>query len=295
MNSRQSLNRPLFGAQYDRCFHAAILPFPHQRVRVRYLTKRDRDWQLTPSANDPWFGHYGEDGLLSSRHILIVEDEAEIRSIVARMLEGEGTHLVEASNGAEADAALQTQRFDLVLLDLKLPDVDGLDILRRLRQRSMVPVIVLTGQSEEVDQILGLELGADDYVIKPFSKRVLLARMKNAMRRSEPKIAVGDKDQTYYVDAAGWRFDLAQPELISPNDDHVPLTGAECRLLRTLLDHRDQLVSREELSLEVLGRKLKDSRSIDALIARLRAKFRAVGVSTSIIHTVHGVGYELSL
>lgn len=231
--------------------------------------------------------------MLSGRSILIVEDDPEVRRVIAQLLEGEGTHLVEATSGAEADAALRTKHFDLVLLDLKLPDDDGLNILRRLRQRSMVPVIVLTAQSDEVDQILGLELGADDYIIKPFFNRVLLARMKNAMRHWESTTGAENGLQAHSVNIAGWQFDTEQLDLISPEGDHVPLTGAEYRLLRTLLEHRDQVVSREELSLVVLGRKLEDSRSIDALIARLRAKFRAGGTSTSIIRTVHGIGYGL--
>lgn len=239
------------------------------------------------------FGHNGKNGVLSGRNILIVEDDPAVRSIIAQLLEGEGMHFVEAANGAEAVAALGTKRFDLVLLDLKLPDDDGLNILRRLRQWSMVPVIILTAQSDEVDQILGLELGADDYIIKPFFNRVLLARMKNAMRRWESTTGVEKENQAHCVNIAGWRFDAEQLDLISPEGDHVPLTGAEYRLLRTLLEHRDQVVSREELSLVVLGRKLEDSRSIDALIARLRAKFRAGGTSASIIRTVHGVGYGL--
>ena len=224
---------------------------------------------------------------------MIVEDDPAIRSVIAQLLKSEGMHLVEAASGAEADAALRTERFDMVLLDLKLPDDDGLNILRRLRQRSMVPVIVLTAQSDEVDQILGLELGADDYIIKPFFNRVLLARMKNAMRRGESTTGSENEVQTERVSIAGWRFDSEQLDLISPEGDHVPLTGAEYRLLRTLLNHRDQVVSREELSMVVLGRKLEDSRSIDALVGRLRAKFRAGGTSTSIIRTVHGVGYGL--
>ena len=231
--------------------------------------------------------------MLTGRNILIVEDDPEIRSVVARLLEGEGAHLVEAADCSEAVAALRNEHFDLILLDLKLPDDDGLNFLRRLRQRSMVPVVVLTGKSDEVDQILGLELGADDYVIKPFLNRVLLARMKNAIRRCEPATVSNNVNQTQSVNIAGWRFDAEQLDLISPEGDHVPLTGAEYRLLRTLLEHRDQVVSREELSLVVLGRKLEDSRSIDALIARLRARFRAGGASTSIIRTVHGVGYGL--
>jgi DNA-binding response OmpR family regulator len=231
--------------------------------------------------------------VLTGRNILIVEDDPEVRSIIARLLEGEGTHFVEATGGAEAVAALRTKRFDLVLLDLKLPDDDGLDILRRLRQRSMVPVIVLTAQSDEVSQVLCLELGADDYIIKPFFNSVLLARMKNAMRRWEPTSGAENGNQTQWVNIAGWRLDGEQLDLISPAGDHVSLTGAEYRLLRTLLEHRDQVVSREELSVVVLGRKLEDSRSIDSLIARLRARFKAGGASTSIIRTVHGVGYGL--
>ncbi len=165
--------------------------------------------------------------MLSRRNVLIVEDDPAVRNLVAQVLEGEGMHLVEAANGAEADAALRTKQFDLVLLDLKLPDDDGLNILRRLRQRSMVPVIVLTAQSDEVDQILGLELGADDYIIKPFFNRVLLARMKNAMRRWESTTGAENENQAHCVDIAGWRFDAKQLDLISPEGDHVPLKGAE--------------------------------------------------------------------
>ncbi|MDX1482917.1 MAG: response regulator transcription factor [Alphaproteobacteria bacterium] len=231
--------------------------------------------------------------MLAKRNILIVEDDLEVCRVVAALMEQEGARLTQVHRGAEAEVALGGEPFDLVLLDLNLPDQHGLDILRSIRQSSMMPVIVLTARSDDIDQVLGLELGADDYVTKPFSSRVLLARMNNVLRHWDSMNTTEKPDSVPDADIAGWGFDAADASLVSPSGDRVPLTGAEYRLLRTLLAHRNRAISRQELSLVVLGRKLENSRSVDALVARLRVKVNAAGKAASAIRTVHGVGYGL--
>ena len=235
--------------------------------------------------------------MLSGRRVLIVDDDPEVRRVVAEMLSGEGASSVQASSRAEWEIAWREDKFDLVLLDLNLPDGDGLSILRQIRQHSDIAIIILTGRKiDEIDEVVGLELGANDYVIKPFRQRSLLARIKVALRRGGDSEIANKDDQMSRFEIQGWRFDIERRGLISPVGDRVPLTAGEYRLLRTLFERRDQIISRRELSAAVFGREVEaDSRSIDTLVSRLRAKLGSAGVSHSIIRTVVGAGYSLNL
>ena len=234
--------------------------------------------------------------MLSGRHILIVEDEPAIRRAVAKLLSNEGANTVQVSSRAELEIAWRINEFDLVLLDLNLPDDDGLNILRRLRQNSDVPIIVLTGKCNEIDEVLGLELGANDYITKPFRPRSLLARIKGALRAPGDNDSANDENPMSRFEVRGWRFDIERRYLISPDGDRATLTTAEYRLLRALFERRSQVVSRKELSVAVFGRKHEeDSRNIDTIVSRLRLKFGSDEASKSIIQTVIGDGYILDL
>ena len=234
--------------------------------------------------------------MLSGRHILIVEDEPAIRRAVAKLLSNEGANTVQVGSRAELEIAWRINEFDLVLLDLNLPDDDGLNILRRLRQNSDVPIIVLTGKCNEIDEVLGLELGANDYIAKPFRPRSLLARIKGALRAPGDNDSANDENPMSRFVVRGWHFDIERRYLISPDGDRAPLTTAEYRLLRALFERRSQVVSRKELSVAVFGRKHEeDSRNIDTIVSRLRVKFGSDEASKSIIQTVVGAGYIFDL
>lgn len=233
--------------------------------------------------------------MLSGRHVLIVEDDPAICQIVIKLLSGEGANVVQASSLGEWKIAWRDEKYDLVLLDLSLPDGDGLSILRQIREISGVPVIILTGKDEEISEVVGLELGADDYVMKPFRQHSLLARIKNALRRAGDIDIADEDDQMSRFEVRGWRFDAEQRDLISPEGNRIPLTAAEYRLLRTLFERPDEVISRSELSAAVFGRSVEDDkRSIDTLVSRLRAKFGSDELSKSIIRTVVGAGYAFN-
>ncbi len=233
--------------------------------------------------------------MLSGRRVLIVEDDPASREMVVKLLSGEGADVVQASSRGEWEVVWQDEKFDLVLLDLNLPDGDGLSILRQIREDSDVAVIILTGKGEEISEVLGLELGADDYVMKPFRQHSLLARIKNALRQAGDTGITDEDDQMSRFKVQGWRFDTEQRDLIAPDGSRIPLTAAEYRLLRTLFEQPNRVISRSELSAAVFGRGVEDDkRSIDTLVSRLRAKFGSDELSKSIIRTVVGAGYSFN-
>lgn len=234
--------------------------------------------------------------MLSGRNFLIVEDDLQVRHALASLVSAEGGSSVEIGSLAEFEIAWQKNNFDFVLLDLNLPDGDGLNILRRSRRDSDVPILILTGKSDEIDEVLGLELGATDYVIKPFRQRSLLARISRALRQTSDFDSTNDDNQISRFEIQGWRFDADRRGLISPDGTRVQLTTAEYRLLGALFEARDQVLSRKELSAIVFGREIdEDSRSIDTLVSRLRTKLDSVGTSETIIRTVVGVGYTFNM
>lgn len=226
-------------------------------------------------------------------HILVVDDDAEIRALLRDYLERNGLRATAVADGRGMRAALDTGHFDLVVLDLMLPGEDGLTLCRELRARSNLPVIMLTARTEETDRIVGLEMGADDYVPKPFNPRELLARIKAVLRRTQALPPVPDRPEARHLRFAGWTLDLARRQLVSPAGVVVPLSGGEYRLLKIFLDHPNRVLSRDQLLDLARGREaLPFDRSIDVQVGRLRR--RLADEAAALIQTVRGEGYVLA-
>jgi len=228
-----------------------------------------------------------------SEHILIVDDDAEIRALLRDYLERNGLRATAVADGRGLRAALDTGRFDLVVLDLMLPGEDGLTLCRELRARSNLPVIMLTARTEETDRIVGLEMGADDYVPKPFNPRELLARIKAVLRRTQALPPPADATEAQRLRFAGWTLELARRQLVSPAGVVVPLSGGEYRLLKIFLDHPNRVLTRDQLLDLARGREaLPFDRSIDVQVGRLRR--RLDDEAATLIQTVRGEGYVLA-
>jgi two-component system OmpR family response regulator len=226
-------------------------------------------------------------------HILIVDDDAEIRTLLCDYLERNGLRATAVADGRGMRAALDTGHFDLVVLDLMLPGEDGLTLCRELRARSSLPVIMLTARGEETDRIVGLEMGADDYVPKPFNPRELLARIKAVLRRAQALPPAADATEARRLRFAGWTLDLMRRQLVSPASVVVLLSGGEYRLLRIFLDHPNRVLSRDQLLDLARGREaLPFDRSIDVQVGRLRR--RLADEAAALIQTVRGEGYVLA-
>ena len=228
-------------------------------------------------------------------HILIVDDDAEIRLLLSRYLEKNGLQASTVPDGRAMWRALDEISFDLIVLDLMLPGDDGLTLCRKLRARSDIPIIMLTARGEETDRIVGLEMGADDYLAKPFSARELLARIKVILRRVRslpPKLRPDDATQLRFAD---WVLDTVGRQLISPDQKLSPISGAEYRLLRVFLDHPNRVLSREQLMDLTLGREAGPmDRSIDVQVSRLRHRLGDDSREPQLIKTVRGEGYVLA-
>jgi two-component system OmpR family response regulator len=228
-------------------------------------------------------------------NILIVEDDPDIRTLVCTYLGREGFEVTECADGASLRSVFETRPFDLLLVDLNLPDDDGLNLIRYVKEISDVGIIVLTGKADPVDHVVGLEMGADDYLTKPFNLRVLLARIKSVLRRTRGG-ADGSAPKSGALSFRGWTLDPATRRLIGPNARPVALTTAEYNLLMTLLSSPNAVISREDLSQAVYGRELgENSRSIDVLVGRLRRKLETGERDDgSLIRSVRGSGYLLA-
>ncbi|HJR51183.1 MAG TPA: response regulator [Gemmatimonadales bacterium] len=226
---------------------------------------------------------------MATQRVLIVEDEPDIRDLLVFHLEREGYQVTTSRDGAEAVRLCRTAAPDLVLLDLMLPGMDGLEVCRRLRldpATQAIPIVMLTARGDEVDRILGLEMGADDYVVKPFSPRELVARIRAVLRRTRP--APG----TAPLAVGRLRIDLAA-HIVTVDDTAVALTRKEFDLLRALVEARGRVLSREFLLDHVWGYAAAgeiESRTVDVHVRRLRQKLGAEGQR---IGTVTGVGYRL--
>ena len=223
-------------------------------------------------------------------HILIIEDDEAIARLVAGFLERSGFRTTHLPNGRAVDEVLSLDRPDLVLLDLLLPGEDGISIARRVRTAHDVPIIMLTAMSEERDRITGLDLGADDYVTKPFSARELVARVRAVLRRSDPS-APATRVAVHYA-FAGWNLDARSRELTDPAGVRVDLTGAEFELLRAFCDHPGAVVGRDQLMKWAQGRRVEPyDRTVDTQISRLRCKIEPDDTSPALIKTVRNAGY----
>ncbi|MGB7540881.1 MAG: response regulator [Burkholderiales bacterium] len=225
-------------------------------------------------------------------HILIVDDDAEIRGLLREYLQKHGYRVATAANGRELRSAVNSARPDLVVLDLMLPGEDGLDLCRGLRAGSDVPIIMLTARGDETDRIVGLEMGADDYLPKPFSPRELLARIKSVLRRARSLPENLRPEEVSSFRFAGWTLDAATRDLTSPEGVAVALSGTEFRLLRIFLDHPNRVLTRDQLIDLMLSRDASPfDRAIDVQVSRLRHRLGEDAKEPAIIKTVRGQGY----
>lgn len=226
-----------------------------------------------------------------ARRILLVEDEKNIRDAVAAYLERAGYWVTPAADGQEAVDAFSLHQFDLVILDLMLPRLPGEKVCRIIRDTSDVPIIMLTAKGEVEDRIVGLELGADDYLIKPFSPRELVARVRALLRRAH----IDSERQREVLDFGGLTIDLNGHKVLV-NDEEVDLTASEFKLLTTLSRYPGRVYSRMELVEKVLGYDFEGyERTIDSHVKNLRAKIGDDPRNPRWIYTVHGVGYRFEV
>lgn len=229
--------------------------------------------------------------------ILIVDDEPEVRALLRQGLEAEGFSVVEAGSGAEADAQLAAHPVSLLTLDLKLGGEDGLKLARDLRAKRNTPIIMITGKSDPIDRVVGLELGADDYIAKPFLMREVVARVRAVLRRYEASLAAEAPMDAPAAGGSryafeGWTLDLHRREVRDPGGDLCDLTTAEFNLLALLVQRPGRVLSRDELMDLLKGQDWTPlDRSIDGLVARLRRKIEPQSERPQLVKTVRGVGY----
>ena len=222
--------------------------------------------------------------------ILIIDDDRELGEMLTEFLAPDHLHVGARLSGEEGLQALQDAHWDLVILDIMLPGMSGIDVLKTLRKDSDIPVIMLTARGDDVDRILGLEFGADDYLTKPFNPRELLARIKAIMRRSR------STEQRDHRISVGMLTLDTRARRVSADDTAIRLTGTEFELLRCLAESPGTVVSKEQLSQQVLGRRhLPYDRSIDTHISNVRGKLTAAGVDNPSIQSQRGVGYLLAV
>jgi two-component system OmpR family response regulator len=230
----------------------------------------------------------------AGKHVLIVDDDPAMRSMLTEYLEGENFKVTAAADGGSMALALRNATVDLIILDMKLGKEDGLDLIRQFSSPPEVPIIVITGhRRDEADRIVGLELGADDYLIKPFSPRELLARIRAVLRRSAAALRRSQKNPSQPLYSfAGWELNMRTRRLVSPDGNTVPLTAGEFNLLTAFLQSPQQILTREQL---LAASRLHDEevfdRSIDVQILRLRRKLEHDPSEPKLIVTERGAGY----
>ena len=222
--------------------------------------------------------------------VLVVDDDREILQLVARFLRSNGFRVLTARNGAEMKSAMQAAGVDLVVLDVMLPGASGLELCQDLRRESRVPIIMLTAKGDEIDRIVGLEMGADDYLAKPFNPRELLARVRAVLRRAVAPQVVSRGRKILF---GGWSLDTMTRELVGPDGALVDLSGGEYDLLLTFLEAPQRVLSRDYL-LDSARNRVSDGfdRSIDVQVSRLRKKVDHGG---TMIRTIRGVGYMFAM
>lgn len=229
-------------------------------------------------------------------HIAIVDDHRDIRDLVGKYLHRHGYRTSLAENAATFRRLMERNAFDLVVLDVMMPGEDGLSLCRYLRESTQLPIIMLTAMAEETDRIVGLELGADDYLSKPFNPRELLARIKAVLRRVQSLPPQRGQLKAKEVRFDRWVLNVGRRELIDPDGLTVPLSTAEFRLLSVFLDHAGLVLSRDQLLDLTVGRSAEPfDRAIDNQVSRLRKKIEADPKTPVIIKTHWGGGYSFSV
>lgn len=225
-------------------------------------------------------------------HILVVEDDSEIGMLIKRHLVSSDFKVTLARDSAEMDRVLASDRIDLVLLDIMLPGEDGISICRRLRAASPIPIIIVSAKNDDIDRVIGLEVGADDYLPKPFNPRELTARVKALFRRVELG-GMASPLASGILRFEDWEMDCKARRLVNPQKAMISLTPAEFNLLQVLAERSGRVLNRDQLVELTLGQfGASNGRNIDILVSRLRGKFEAAGAPYQFIRTVRSGGYE---
>jgi two-component system, OmpR family, response regulator len=229
----------------------------------------------------------------ASPRVLVVDDEATLREPLCDYLSRQGFIVDQAASAAQARSMMRAQQPDLVLLDIMMPGEDGLSLCRHLIEARAIPVILVTARGEATDRVVGLEIGADDYVVKPFDPRELVARIRSVLRRASRTPAAAAGDEPYEFD--GWRLDPLKRRLTDPSGAAVAISSAEFRLLMAFVEHPRQLLDRDRLLDMVQGREAHlFDRAVDNQISRLRRKIEVDSRNPQLIQTVWGGGYMLA-
>jgi len=227
-------------------------------------------------------------------HIAVLDDEVDITLLLANYLQGHGFRVTQVHDGRALMTLMDTDPADLVLLDLGLPGEDGFTIARRVRESWRCGLVIVTGRGDAVDKVVGLEVGADDYVTKPFDLRELVARVKAVLRRLTPASPVPVAGSADTLRFAGWQLDTAARSLRNPQGEQVPLTGGEFDLLQAFARHPGRVLSRDFLLEQTRGREAAPfDRTIDVQVGRLRKKIEADADDPQLIKSVRGAGYIL--
>ncbi len=228
--------------------------------------------------------------MAEQEHILIVEDEPITREQLVSYFEEEGFRVSSTGSGSEVLPMVADNEVILVLLDIKLPGKDGLTLTREIRAQSDIGIILVTSKQEQIDRILGLESGADDYVTKPFDPRELLSRAKNLIRRVHIQQSQRRKNHIHSFD--GWQLDLNKRELTSPEGQQTTLSAGEYQLLLAFMEKAGEVMNRDQLMFRIRNREwFPDDRYIDVLVGQLRKKLGERAANAKIIATIHGTGY----
>jgi len=232
---------------------------------------------------------------MSDIHLLVVDDDTDLRNLLGDYLRKNGYRVSLAADGNAMRKNLADHAIDLIVLDLMLPNEDGLVLCRNLRVHSNIPVIMLTAKGDETDRIIGLEMGADDYLPKPFNPRELLARIKSVLRRAQALPDHQESTGGRYLRFAHWQLDTVTRNLVAESGLVVALSGAEYRLLKIFLEHANRILSREQLLDMTQGKDAEPfDRSIDVQISRLRHRLGDDAKEPAIIKTVRGEGYVMA-
>jgi two-component system, OmpR family, response regulator len=234
----------------------------------------------------------GDNMAQTAPHILVVEDDRETRALIAKYLRTNACNVTTATDGREMTRAMANHRIDLLILDVMLPGEDGLSLCRKIRAESQTPIIMLTARGEDVDRIVGLEMGADDYLGKPFNPRELLARINAVLRRRSASWTASSTEGATALTFLGWHIDFRRRELRNPQSARVAMTSAEFDLLRTFCERPGRVLSRDSLLDLTQGRNTGSfERSIDVLVSRIRRKIEPDPRDATIIKTVRSGGY----
>ncbi len=229
------------------------------------------------------------------QRLLIVDDEKKIRDLLTHYLTQEGFEVQAVGNATEMDACLEQHEFDLIILDLMLPGEDGLSIGRRLHQKSNIGIIILSARSDEIDRIIGLEVGADDYLVKPFNPRELLARIRSVLRRRLPDAVPPDNHSKGILIAGPFQLDLNAHSL-SKNNRLIEITHSEFNMLSLFFENKNKVLSRDQLLEMSKGyERTPFDRSIDICVGRLRKKIETSPTDPIYLKTIWGVGYIFSI